>query len=495
MKNILDLMTVITYEKILEPKEQVWSGVTTDSRKVTPGSLFICLRGHRVDGHRFAKQAVAAGASAIITEEELDLPGVTQFVVQDSRCAMQVVVPYFYDYPGQKMRMIGVTGTNGKTTVTHMIARILSDAGHKVGIIGTVHVLINGEEEPINNTTPDVDELQNILYRMHQAGITHVVMEVSSHALVLDRVAGCEFDTAVFTNLTQDHLDFHGSMDEYGKAKLRLFKQVASKGMKSNKHVVINLDDPYGRIIQEEVKLGSATTFTYGIKSASDFLAKDILVNAIGSYFTLVHESGEYPLHIHSMGMFNIYNSIAAIAAAKAEGITIASTLASMANFEAVPGRFERVDEGQDFAVVVDYAHTPDGLVNILKTAREMTDGRILIAFGCGGDRDKTKRPIMGNIAAQYADIVMITSDNPRTEDPEVILQEVKAGAEKGKRPRTQVLVEVDRKKAIQQVIQIAGPGDVVLIAGKGHETYQIIGNQTVYFDDRECARSALRGE
>lgn len=496
MKTIPEIMKAANYEKIITLKESTITGITTDSRKVRPGYMFICLRGYHVDGHHFAAAAVKAGAVAVITEEELNLPDdVTQFIVKDSRIAMQEVVPFFYDYPGKQLRMIGVTGTNGKTTVTHMIAHVLGNAGYKVGIIGTVHVVIDGVSEPIHNTTPDVDELQNILYRMQEAGVTHVVMEVSSHALALNRVVGCEFDTAIFTNLTQDHLDFHGSMQEYGLAKAKLFQSVSELGPKEEKNAIINMDDPHHLLMQEAVNEDNCLCYGYGVNSETDFFAKNVSVNALGSYFTLVHEGAEYPLHIHSMGMFNVYNALAAIAACSVEGVGMPSILASMAGFKAVPGRFERVDEGQDFAVVVDYAHTPDGLENILKTAREMTDGRVLIAFGCGGDRDRTKRPIMGGLAARYADVTVITSDNPRSEDPESILQEVYKGACNEVRPGSEVICEPDRATAIKKVIGMAMSGDVVLIAGKGHEDYQILKDKTIHFDDREEARKVLRGE
>ncbi len=494
MKTTLDLKNALAYEKIIDLQEVEITGITTDSRQVKPGYLFICLPGHQTDGHRYAPQAVEQGAVAVLAERELELSGdVTQFIVKSTAKAMQEVVPYFYDYPAQKMRMIGVTGTNGKTTVTHMIAHILEKAGHKTGIIGTVHVVIDGVSEPVHNTTPDVDHLQNILARMQAVGTEYVLMEVSSHALELGRVAGCEFDTAVFTNLTQDHLDFHGSMEAYGQAKAKLFAGVAKGGVKKGKAAVINSDDPHGLLMREAAQGDDCRVLTYGTKGQESLFAKDILVNALGSSFTLVHEEAEYPVHIHAMGMFNIYNALAAIGACYAEGVGMPEILAAMADFKAVPGRFERVDEGQDFAVVVDYAHTPDGLENILKTAKEITDGKVLITFGCGGDRDRTKRPIMGELASRYADVVIVTSDNPRTEDPEQIAEEVYAGALQNKGPHKILRKEVNRAEAIAKIIEMAQSGDIVLIAGKGHEDYQILKDKTIHFDDREQARNALR--
>lgn len=494
MKNILDIKNIIPYEKIIMPKDANILGVTTDSRRVRSGYMFVCLQGSRVDGHNYAQNAASLGATAVITERELDLPdNVTQFIVNDSRKAMQLAIPYFYDYPCENMRVIAITGTNGKTTIAHMIAHLLEDAGCKVGIIGTVHVVIDGKEEPIRNTTPDVDELQDILFRMKKAGITHVVMEVSSHALALQRVSGCEFDTAIFTNLTQDHLDFHGDMEAYGAAKAELFHMVSEQGCKSPKYAIINADDPYCFLMRDALDTNQVKPIEYGVREKADFYAKNIIVNALGTNFTLVHEGAEYPLYIQPMGLFNVYNTLASIIAVWAEGFGLPSILTAMSEFTSVPGRFERIDEGQEFAVIVDYAHTPDGLENILKTACEMTDGRVLIAFGCGGDRDKTKRPIMGEIAAKYADVVYITSDNPRSEAPDDIIKEIAEGARRNQTKGKNIFCESRRDAAIKKVIAAANPGDVVLIAGKGHEDYQILKKETIHFDDREEARKALQ--
>lgn len=494
MKLLSNIQEKLKPKHVIRPQEAVLSGVTTDSRKVTPGGLFICLRGAHVDGHEFAGRAVEAGAVAVIVERELALPEtVTQFVVENSRAAMQKVVPFFYDYPADSMRVIGVTGTNGKTTVTHMIAHLLRHHGAKVGLLGTVHVLIGDKEYPAVNTTPDVDMMQYWLSKMKAEGVTHVVMEVSSHALVLGRVAGISFDVAVFTNLTQDHLDFHKTMAAYAKAKQKLFAALRTADATTHPAAVINIDDPYGQMMGRAVDGTDCDVVMYGLGEAASVRAKNTVVTAAGSDFVLVADGVEYPCQTAIMGTFNIYNMLAAIAVVRHEGMKMADILVALRRFRAVAGRFEQIDEGQDFAVIVDYAHTPDGLEKILRTAREMTAGRVLITFGCGGDRDSSKRPLMGEIAAKYANVVWVTSDNPRTEDPEAIIDDVYAGCLHGKSPYTEIHRETDRHRAIARVIESAQTGDVVLIAGKGHEDYQIIGEEKIHFDDREEARNVLR--
>ena len=496
MKTVAQLVEVLENGVCRGNKEREITNLSTDSRKIKANGLFICLRGAHVDGHKFVDSAMANGAVAIICDHYLDaFPELTQIIVADTVMAMQAMVPFFYDYPARSLRMIGVTGTNGKTTVTHMIAHILEDAGYCVGIIGTVNIVINGVSEPVHNTTPDVDLLQNTLFRMREAGVTHVVMEVSSHALALGRVAGCKYDTAVFTNLTQDHLDFHKTMDNYAAAKAKLFAMVAESEGNEAKAAVINSDDSYSKVMQDPVLHSHCRLLTYGQNKDAALYISDVAISAQGAKGTLHYSGQQWPFTIQSSGMFNVYNSLAAVGAALMEGIAMPQVLDSMASFIAVAGRFERVDEGQNFTVIVDYAHTPDGLENILRTAREITDGRVLLAFGCGGDRDAKKRPIMGGVAAKLADSIIITSDNPRSENPEQIVREVYAGAQQNASAKVAIACEVDRAAAIHKIIDQAQPGDVVLIAGKGHETYQILNSGTIHFDDREVARKALRGE
>ena len=389
------------------------------------------------------------------------------------------------------MRMVGVTGTNGKTTTTHMIRHILKAQGHKVGVIGTVHIMIGDTSYPIHNTTPDVVDLQHILHQMVQENVEYCVMEVSSHALALGRVSGVEFDTAVFTNLTQDHLDFHKTFENYLAAKCKLFEQVsAANQVKDNKGAVINIDDSYGHRVMEKT---TAPTITYSTLGKGTLNASDVHMSTKNSQYTVNYKGESYPVSMNTTGLFNVYNTLAAIGACLQEGISMEAIDTALKTFSSVPGRFELIEEGQDFAVVVDYAHTPDGLQNILETAKAIKENRIIIVFGCGGDRDATKRPIMGRIAAEYGDKIYVTSDNPRTEDPVQIVKDVEVGVKEALRDGTSYEVIVDRREAINHAIHDAKAGDIVIIAGKGHENYQILKNETIHFDDREEARKALK--
>ena len=468
------------------------TGISADSRKIEKGFLFVCIAGVHVDGATFAGQAVEKGAVAVLTNKHLDLPlEITQITVPDIHAALEDIVPYFYDYPGKKMRMIGVTGTNGKTTTSHIIAHILREAGYHVGVIGTIHALIDDKELEIHNTTPDVVELQALLALMCAEGMDYVVMEVSSHALALNRVAGIEYDTAVFTNLTRDHLDFHKSFENYVAAKAKLFSGLtAEPPVKKNKTAVINIDDPHA---DEILKATSCKVLTYGVEKDADLKGSNLQVGLKSSSFDVVGPFVSVSLHMHITGLFNVYNTLAAIGAAHAEGVDTDVIDKAVQTFYSVPGRFELVEAGQDFAIVVDYSHTPDSLEKALTTARAMNPNRIITVFGCGGDRDRTKRPIMGGIAAQYADIPIVTSDNPRSEDPEFIVSEVEGGVRAALKEGQRHEVIVDRRQAIYKAIEIAEPGDIVLIAGKGHETYQILKDGTIHFDDREVARDAVR--
>ncbi len=472
--------------------------VTADSRKVSEGSLFICLVGAHVDGHDFVSSAVKQGAKAIVASRPIKVPAdVAVVYVEDTRKAMEDMVPFFFDYPARKMRMIALTGTNGKTTTTHVVAHILQQVGYKTGVIGTIHALIGDKELETHNTTPDVIDLERLLYEMVNEKVTHVCMEASSHALVMGRVEGIEFDNAVFTNLTEDHLDYHKTMDNYAKAKAILFKKVSTAGTKTPKAAWVNIDDPYAHVMMDAVNQDVCALHTYGMNDEkADLYAFDSHFTGKSSAFKVKYEGKVYQVETKLAGRFNIYNTLGAIGAALSEGISMETIVAAMKTFHSVPGRFELIDEGQSFTVVVDYAHTPDGLEKILTTAQEITKGRIIVVFGCGGDRDKLKRPIMGRIAARNADIAIVTSDNPRTEDPATIVKEVAAGVEeiKKEKPSLHYEVIVDRRTAIQRAIELAEGDDIVLIAGKGHEDYQILKDRTIHFDDREEARKALKG-
>lgn len=493
-KTVKDLAGKLANVKIYGDQNRLIADITHDSRQSGEGILFVCIPGAHVDGHDFASQAAGNGAVAILAERKLDLPAeVTQVIVPDVKVAMQSLVPYFYDYPGQKLRMIGVTGTNGKTTITYLLRSILRNSGYKVGLIGTIQIMIEDDVLPIHNTTPDVIDLQKTLAKMRESGITHVIMEVSSHALAQQRVAGCEFDTAVFTNLTQDHLDYHKTMENYALAKALLFDNVsASTAVKQNKAAVINMDDEAGKLMLAHSQCSIITT--YGIDYAGDLRATAIDVKPKGVSFNISGEFGSLTLNLKITGIFNVYNVMGAVGAALAEGISPSVIKQALEASASVPGRFELVDCQQNFAVIVDYAHTPDGLENILKTARQITSKRIITVFGCGGDRDRTKRPIMGRIAAELSDVVIATSDNPRSEDPEFILSQVEAGVLPALTGDKQHEKITDRRQAIERAIKIAKSGDTVVIAGKGHENYQILKEKTIHFDDKEVASEAIRG-
>lgn len=473
-------------------EDTVITGISSDSRHIEKGYLFVCVSGVHVDGAAFAAQAVEKGAAAVLTTKHLNLPqAAVQIQVPDIHHAVEDMVPYFYDYPGKKMRMIGVTGTNGKTTTTHIIAHILRAAGYHVGVIGTIHALIDDEELPIHNTTPDVVELQHFLALMQEKGMTHVVMEVSSHALALNRVAGIEFDTAVFTNLTQDHLDFHKTMENYVAAKAKLFQSLSAPDhIKDKKTAIVNIDDPWAPKILSACKV---PVLTYGVEKDADLKGSNLQEGLKQSSFDVVGPFVNVHLQMHLTGLFNVYNTLAAIGAAHAEGVDEQTIDKAIQTFHSVPGRFELVEAGQDFAIIVDYSHTPDSLQKALETARALKPHRIIAVFGCGGDRDKTKRPIMGKIAAELADIPIVTSDNPRSEDPQTIVNEVEAGVKEGLKPGQTHEVIVNRREAICRAVELAEKDDIVLIAGKGHETYQILKSGTIHFDDREEARNAVK--
>ena len=494
MKTIGQLADLLTDAVVIGNRDTVITGIEHDSRKVQKGTLFVCIPGVHVDGHKFIPQAVAAGASAIVTtREDVEVPeGIAVLRVKELQPALDTIVPYFHDYPARKMRVVGITGTNGKTTTSYITRAILRKAGYKVGLIGTIQIMIEDEVLPIHNTTPDVIDLQRTLARMHETGMEYVVMEVSSHALDQNRIAGCEFDTAVFTNLTQDHLDYHKTMENYMLAKAKLFECVSTPGAKGGKTAVVNIDDPVGKVMLAHAE---CEHITYAIENRdADLRAVDVQVHATGAAFVIQGTFGRIRLPLRITGLFNVYNVMAAVGVALAEDVPIKCIEEVLPEFRGVPGRFELVDAGQPFAVIVDYAHTPDGLENILKTARQITKNRIITVFGCGGDRDRTKRPIMGRIAAELSDVVLATSDNPRTEDPAVILAEVEAGVEDkiGAKPHEKIL---DRRAAIFRAVELAQPGDIVVLAGKGHENYQILKDRTIHFDDREVAQEALGGE
>ena len=482
-KSLASLLNLLPEVKILGSAEKIITDITADSRTVQAGSLFIALRGATVDGHKFLPMAAANGAVAALVEEVPQEPpeGVTLLVVPDTRAAMELITPYFYDYPGKRLRMVGVTGTNGKTTTTNIIRLILRKAGHKVGLIGTINIMIEDEETVSHNTTPDVVDLQKTLYAMVCAGCDYCVMEVSSHALALKRVAGIEYDCAVLTNITQDHLDFHKTMENYRDAKSLLFEHLTD-GNKTNKNAVFNMDDPSSAVIKARTK---ARAWTYGKGEENDIHPLRFTVAPKHMQLALATPVGEMDLELKITGEFNVYNVMSAVGAMLAEGISKETIVAVLDGFDGVPGRFQLVEAGQPYTVIVDYAHTPDGLENVLHTARSITRGKLWVVFGCGGDRDNKKRPIMGGLALELADKVVVTSDNPRTEDPERIIDEIFTALQNVPEGK-EVFRLSDRREAINFALANAAAEDVILIAGKGHENYQILKDRTIHFDDKE---------
>lgn len=460
------------------------TSIENDNRKVEKGSLFICIKGYTVDGHDFAESAVKNGAAAVLAERSLPL-SVPVIIVNDTMRAMAVLADAFYHHPTKHLHLIGITGTNGKTTTSHLIEKIFSDANKSTGLIGTMYTKIGEQKMETKNTTPESLILQKSFQQMLDAGVDTAIMEVSSHALHMGRVHGCDYDIAVFTNLTQDHLDYHKTMDDYMQAKSLLFSQLGNTFDPTKpKFAILNADDSASEMFRKST---AAHVVTYGIDNEADFHARNIHMTSAGTTFEIIIKEISYTINMQLIGKFSIYNVLASIAAAFVSKIPIEKIIASIESVRGVDGRFELVNAGQDFTVIVDYAHTPDSLENVLKTIKSFAKKRIFVVVGCGGDRDKTKRPLMAKIACLYASDPVFTSDNPRSEDPLVILSDMEEGVS-GKNYTT----IPDRKTAIVTVINQATAGDVILIAGKGHETYQIIGGNVYDFDDREVARKAI---
>jgi UDP-N-acetylmuramoyl-L-alanyl-D-glutamate--2,6-diaminopimelate ligase len=476
-----------------------------DSRCVQPGALFFCVSGLQSDGHEFAESAVAAGAVALVVERPLGL-GVPELLVQSSRAAMGPLAARFYGEPSSELRVVGVTGTNGKTTTAHLVRALLQANGERCGLLGTVESVIAGERCPATRTTPEAIDLQADFRAMLDGGERWCAMEVSSHALALRRTERVRFAAAIFTNLTQDHLDFHDTMEDYFQAKRLLFVPSADSagsrkdGSSENPQgtppaapgvKVANLDDPYGRRLAAELD----DVVTFAIDTDADYRARDVHIDLDGSHFELDSPAGTHALSIPAPGRFNVSNGLAALAATHTLGGDLDTLLAALQRGVRVPGRVESVEAGQSFAVLVDYAHTPDSLHNVLSTAREVGRGRVICVFGAGGDRDRGKRPLMGEVGAHLADVLLVTSDNPRSEDPEAIIAEIMAGAGVASRPSgaPPVIAEADRRAAIERAIALAEPGDVLVIAGKGHEQGQELARGVkIPFDDVTVAREAL---
>jgi len=445
-----------------------------DSRTVGPGTLFFCVPGEKVDGHDFAAAVIEAGAAALVVERELEV-AVPQLVVADARAAMAPLAARFFGNPTEELRVVAVTGTNGKTTTAFLVREILEGAGISTGLLGTVKQVVGGVEESVERTTPEAIDLQATFRRMLEAGDAACAMEASSHAMALHRADAIDFEVALFTNLTQDHLDFHADMEDYFRAKRKLFE--AGPGT-----AIVNVDDAYGRRLAEEFDC-----VTFSVEGAdADYAAREVSFDAGGAEFTV----GNLQVRTGLPGHFNVSNALGALAATVAMGVEPEVAAAGLVGAARVPGRFEPIDEGQGFSVLVDYAHTPDSLENVLRAARRLTAGRVIAVFGAGGDRDRDKRPKMGRAGAELSDLAVVTSDNPRSEYPEAIVAEVVAGTGGG----AEIVVEVDRRAAIALALGRAEPGDTVVIAGKGHEQGQEFeGGRKIPFDDREVAREELR--
>ena len=465
--------------QLMNPQDVEVTDIVIDSRKVTPGSLYVCLVGSKVDGHSFASAAVRAGAVALLVEKIMDRVTVPQIVVPDTRLAWSQLCAAWFDYPAKQLRLVGITGTNGKTTTSTLVKGMLEYAGYKVGLMGTVANLIGAEKLPQSMTTPDPMELHGLLRQMVDAGCDFCVMEVSAHALALRKVVGLKYEVAVFTNLTQDHLDDFKTMENYAAAKALLFSDDMARC------AVVNGDDPASATMLAGYH---GPVIRYGVLPTNDVCARNREESLEGIHYQLCTAGARIEMQLQLGGSFNVYNSLAAAAVGMQLGLSQQMVAEALAKQPNVDGRVQRVETHTDYVVIVDYAHTPDGLESILKSLRPHTKGELICVFGCGGDRDRTKRPIMGEIAGRLADRIYVTSDNPRTEVPEKIVAEIVAGVPSG----VDCVVIVDRKQAIEAALDSAKAGDVILIAGKGHETYQDIMGVKHHFDDREVVREHL---
>lgn len=477
------LIEGLEYEVLKGNLDVSINSINYDSRKVKDGDMFVCIKGFKSDGHNFIDAAINNGAKVIVCEDEADVKdGITLIKFKDTRKALAKIGAKYYDNPCDKLNIIGVTGTNGKTTTAFMIKNILESCNEKVGLIGTIANYIGDEKLETERTTPESLELQELFRNMVDKGVKYCVMEVSSHSLALDRVYGVDFEVGIFTNLTRDHLDFHKTFENYYKAKYKLFPR--------SKTSIVNIDDKYGVRITEDLQKENITNFiTYGIRNKADIMAKNEKLENMDILFDLVTKDKTERVLLPIPGEYNIYNALGAISACKVLGISLEDIKEGLKHV-VVPGRCERAARGHKlpYEIIIDYAHTPDGLENILKTAREFTRGRLISVFGCGGDRDKVKRPQMGKIGTDLSDVAVITSDNPRSEEPDSIIDDIIAGIEKDNYIRI-----TNRHEGIEKAMEIAEDGDVIVIAGKGHETYQILNTGTIHFDEREVIEEILK--
>jgi UDP-N-acetylmuramoyl-L-alanyl-D-glutamate--2,6-diaminopimelate ligase len=501
------LIEGVEVEKIVGDTSKEIKGIAYHSRQIEKDFLFAAIRGMEADGHRFVQEAIERGAEAVVLEEEDEVSNRTMIVVPNSRQALAEISANFYGDPSSRVRLIGITGTNGKTTTTYLLESIFEKAGWTVGVIGTINYRFGQKTIPAPNTTPESLDLQRMLWEMLREGTSHVVMEVSSHALDLDRVFGCQFDGAVFTNLTSEHLDYHKTLDHYFESKRKLFSDYLMKSRKERRFAVTNHDDPRG---EEMVKGIDLPVIRYGLAPSCDVTADQVTSSFEGLSCRLRTPKGDMSIQSKLIGDFNLYNILAAVAVGIGMDVPLRTLKEGVEGLEGVSGRFEKVENQRGIRVIVDYAHTHDALEHVLLGLKSILEsgnqnnGKMITVFGCGGDRDRTKRPLMGEVAGKYSDLAIITSDNPRTEDPSAILEEVEKGLKslplkewdsnemKSWRTRKGYLKVPDRREAIRMAIRLAQPTDTVLIAGKGHEDYQIIGKKRFPFDDRIEAKKAL---
>jgi len=479
---LFDILKNVDYT-IVQGEERDINYISIDSRNIRRNTLFICINGLHVDGHNFIKSAHADGTCAVVIDRDVeDLPkDITVIKVEKSRAALSYIAANFFNSPTEKLRLAGVTGTNGKTSTTYFVESLLHENKVKTGVIGTIETRIDSDIVQIDfatSTTPDSIELQQILAHMVKKDVDSVVMEVSSHALELHKVDGFLFEVSIFTNLTQDHLDLHGTMENYKRAKSKLFA--------ISKNSVINIDDEVGQFMIEQSR---GEVLTYSIEKDSDLMAKDIVYSSTGVDFNVCFKGEVHSFRVPIPGKFSVYNALGSIGAGIVLGIPFDVMQNALRNLRAVPGRIQSIDNNKNLTVIVDYAHTPDGLENIIGAVRDFTKGKVITVFGCGGDRDKTKRPLMGEIAGKMSNFCVITSDNPRTEDPDSIMDEIEVGV----KPENENYVKiVDRREAIKYAISMATEEDAVIIAGKGHENYQIFKDKSIHFDDSEVAKEIL---
>lgn len=477
------IRTLDNYKPHSDIKDFEVKGLSCNSQNVSEGFLFVAIKGNKEDGHKFIKEAIAKGARAVLTQgqySETSGYGDVGFIeAPDTRKALAILASEFFGRPSEKIKVIGITGTNGKTTISYLIEAVLKEAHLDPGVVGTVNYRFKDKAFAAKNTTPGPIEIQSMLAQMLKEGVKYTIMEVSSHALDQERATGINFHSAIFTNLTQDHLDYHVSLENYFQVKARLFKN-----LEPDSFCVINNDDVYGRRLK---KLTSAGVITYGIDTQADVVAQDIKLDISQTEFEVKTGKLQVNLRTPLIGNHNVYNLLACIAWAIKQGLGLSVIKSAIEKFSFVPGRLERIESRSDFAVFVDYAHTEDALSNVLGFLRQIASGRIIVVFGCGGERDKTKRPKMGRVVTTLADYAIITNDNPRSEDPDEIIADIRNGIAKNN-----YCVILDRREAIEQALSIAKSADIVLIAGKGHENYQILKDKTIHFDDREVVKECL---